>query len=198
MAFESTTIMTTTDPSKVAADLNDLVRPALVELGSLEVSVVAALTGPMTGMYALSNRWETLEAWSAAEATMAQQMLGGGELAQVAARYQTVQRVISRDLLEAGTCTGQYLNASRFSITSAPQGLEHAAKVMIDAGVNGVRALSVMAGGDMSGHLIGGAFVDSLDTLSDALAATAADDQFMADIAEIGAKLESRTIFRIL
>lgn len=198
MAYQSSTIMTATDPSMVAGDLNDLVKPALDELGALEVTMSVAMTGPMAGMYVLTNRWETMDAWAVAEAAMAQQAVSDREMAQTVARYQITQRVASREILEAGACTGQYLGASRFSITSAPKGMENGAQLMIDAGVNGMRTLMVIAGGDMTGHLFGVAYLDSLDTLNDALIATAADEQFIADVTEIGAKLESRTIFRVL
>lgn len=195
MAIESNSIFNLTDPGALGTDLNDVVRPALEGLGALEVRGGLALTGPMTGMGVLSSRWESLGAWAASQAASE---APGSPLAEVASRYQLTQRLISQDLHEAGTTSGDFLTAVRFSFTSAPQGLENAANVTVSAGAKGVRILSVLAGGDMTGHLIGAVFLDSLDQLPDVVAAGQGDPQFMADMAAAGGQLQSRTLFRLI
>ena len=61
-----------------------------------------------------------------------------------------------------------------------------------------MRISQVLAGGDMTGHLIGAMFLDSLDGLPDILAKVNADAQFVSDVQGAGGKLESRTIFRAI
>ena len=196
MAIESSTIMTVSDPSKLEADLNDVVRPALEAMGALEVMAGVALTGPMTGMGILSSRWESLGGWATASAEMEARMAPGGGQAELAERYQVAQRIIASTMHEAGDNTGSFLNASRYSFTAPPQGLDNAAKVSIAAGAKGLRISHVLAGGDMTGNVIGAMFMDSLDGLPDILASVTADSQFVADVQAAGGKLESRTIFR--
>jgi len=196
MTVESSTIMTISDPSKLAGDLNDVVRPALEAMGALEVIAGVALTGPMTGMGVLSSRWESLGAWATASAEMEARMAPGGGQAELAERYQIAQRIIAHTLHEAGDTTGSFLNASRYSFTGPPQGLENAAELAVGAGAKGLRISRVLAGGDMTGHVIGSMFLDSLDGLPDILAGITSDSQFVADVQAAGGKLESRTIFR--
>ncbi|MGI9597601.1 MAG: hypothetical protein ACR2QK_15665 [Acidimicrobiales bacterium] len=198
MAFESNTIMAVSDPSKVASDLNDLVNPALREAGALNVMAAEALTGTMTGLYILSTRWDSLEKWAAVQTEMADRMAAGGPLAELSARYQTQQRIVSEDLVEAGTTSGRFINATRYSVASPPDGLQQAADVTVAGGAEGIRITSVLAGGDMSGHVIGALFLDSLDSLPGVIAATRADAEYMANIAAAGAQLQSRTIFRVI
>jgi hypothetical protein len=196
MTVESSTILMISDPSKLAGDLNDVVRPALEAMGALEVIAGVALTGPMTGMGILSSRWESLGAWATATAEMETRMAPGGGQAELAERYQIAQRIIAHTLHAAGDTTGSFLNASRYSFTGPPQGLENAAELAVGAGAKGLRISRVLAGGDMTGHVIGAMFLDSLDGLPDILAGITADAQFVADVQAAGGKLESRTIFR--
>ncbi|MDH3731796.1 MAG: hypothetical protein OES13_11870 [Acidimicrobiia bacterium] len=198
MAIESSTIMTISDPSKLEGDLNDTVRPALEKMGALEVMAGVALTGPMTGMGLLSSRWESLGAWAAASAEMESRMAPGGGQAELAERYQIAQRIIAHSMHEAGDTTGSFVNASRYSFTGLPQGLENAAQLAIGAGAKGLRISQVLAGGDMTGHVIGAMFLDSLDGLPDILAGITSDSQFVTDVQAAGGKLESRTIFRAI
>ncbi|MCP3933758.1 MAG: hypothetical protein GY708_00145 [Actinomycetia bacterium] len=155
-----------------------------------------ALTGPMTGMGVLSSRWESLGDWATASAEMETRMGPGGGQAELAERYQIAQRIIASPMHEAGDNTGAFLNASRYSFTSPPGGLDHAAQVAIAAGAKGLRISQVLAGGDMTGHVIGAMFMDSLEGLPDILASITADAQFVADAQAAGGKLEARTIFR--
>lgn len=196
MAIESSTLMTISDPSKLEGDLNDVVRPALEAMGALEVMGGVALTGQLTGTGFLSSRWEKLGAWAAASAEMEARMAPGGGQAELAERYQVVQRLIASPLHEAGDASGSFINVSRYSFTSPPQGLENAAQLAIGAGANGLRISQMLTAGEMTGHVIGVMFLDSLDGLPDILAATTADSQFVADVQAAGGKLESRTIFR--
>ena len=198
MAIESNTIMTISDPSQLDGDVNDVVRPALEAMGALEVLAGVALTGPMTGMGFLSSRWDSLGAWATAAAEMEARMAPGGGQAELAERYQIAQRIIGQSMHEAGDATGSFVNASRYSFTSPPQGLENAAQLAIGAGAKGLRISQVLAGGDMTGHVIGAMFLDSLDGLPDILGTITADSQFVADVQAAGGKLESRTIFRTI
>ena len=97
-----------------------------------------------------------------------------------------------------GDATGSFVNASRYSFTSPPDGLDHAAQVTMGAGAKGLRISYVVAGGDMTGHLIGAMFLDSLDGLVDILATVSSDAQFLANAQAAGGKLEARTIFRMI
>lgn len=196
MTIESSTLMTISDPSKMEADLNEVVRPALEAMGALEVMAGVALTGLMTGMGLLSSRWESLGAWAAASAEMDARMAPGGGHAELAERYHVAQRIIGHTMHEAGDNSGSFLNASRYSFAAPPQGLENAAQLAVGAGANGLRISQVLAGGDMTGHVIGAMFMDSLDGLPEILAAITSDSQFVADVQAAGGKLESRTIFR--
>jgi hypothetical protein len=196
MTIEISTLMTISDPSKLETDLNDTVRPALTALGAQEVIAGIALSGPMTGLGLLSTRWDSLGAWATASSQMEAQMAPGGERAQLAERYQITQRIIAQTMHEAGDSSGAFVNASRYSFTAPPQGLDNAAKLAIGAGANGLRISQVLAGGDMTGHVIGAMFMDSLDVLPDLLASITSDSQFVADVQAAGGKLESRTIFR--
>lgn len=196
MAIESSTLMTISEPSSLEGDLNDVVRPALEAMGALEVMGGVALTGQLTGMGLLSSRWESLDAWAAASAEMEARMAPGGGQAELAERYQVVQRLIAHPLHEAGDTTGSFVNVSRYSFTSPPQGLDNAAQLAIGAGAKGLRISQMLAAGDMTGHVVGAMFLDSLDDLPEILAAITADSQFGADVQAAGGKLESRTIFR--
>jgi hypothetical protein len=196
MTIESNTIMTIGDPTRLAGDFNDIVKPALESMGAIEVIAGVALTGPMTGMGILSSRWETLDGWAASSAAMEAQMAPGGGQAQLAERYQVAQRMIAETMHEAGEGTGSFANVSRYSFTGPPQGVENAGNLVMGAGAKGVRISRILAGGDMTGHVTGSIFLDSLDDLPGILAASASDAQFVADIQAAGGRLESRTIFR--
>jgi hypothetical protein len=193
MAIESNSSFTISDPSRVASDLNDVVRPGMQALGALEVTGAVAMTGPVTGMGVVSTRWESMDQWAAADAAGADP---DSDMAELAARYQITQRIISQDLHEAGNASGSFLNASRYSFAGPPPGLENAANLAVSAGANGLRIVRVLAGGDMTGHVIGAMFLDSLEALPDILASITSDAQFVADVQSAGGKLESRTIFR--
>ena len=75
-------------------------------------------------------------------------------------------------------------------------GLPYAADQVVAAGANGMRIVSVLSGGEMTGHYIAAMFLDSLEPLPDILASLGADEQFVANSMASGAKLESRTLFR--
>lgn len=197
MAIESSTIVTTTEPGAVAGDVKDTITPALADLGVIDVSVAQALTGPMLGAYALNTRWETLDQWAAADATMAERMAAGGALTDMVARYDQQQRILASNLIDVGG-TGRFVSVSRYSITSPPEGLDHAADLTTGAGANGLRVSTILAGGEMSGQLLGAIFVDSLDLLPTLTATALADAEYQASIAAAGAQLVSRTIFRML
>ena len=125
-------------------------------------------------------------------------MAPGGDQAEMAGRYQIAQRVIAQSVHEAGDTTGSFVNASRYSFASPLQGMDNAAQLAISAGANGLRISQVLAGGDMTGHVVGALFLDSLDALPDILAAITADAQFVSDVQAAGGKLESRTIFWVV
>jgi hypothetical protein len=195
MAIESNSIFTMSDPSRVASDLNDVVRPAMQALGALTVTGAVAMTGPMIGMGVMSTRWESMDQWAAANAAGADP---DGAMAELASRYQITQRIISQDLHEAGNTSGSFLTASRYSFAGPPPGLENAADLAVSGGANGLRIIRVLAGGDMTGHVIGTTFLDSLEALPDILASITSDAQFVADVQSAGGHLESRTIFRTM
>ena len=193
MAMQSNTIFSISDPSRLASDLNDVVRPGMEAMGALEVTAALAMTGPMIGMGVLSTRWETLGQWAAAQAAGEDP---DGDMAELASHYQLAQRIVTQDMHEAGDPTGSFVNASRYSFTSPPQGMENAANLAVSAGANGLRIGRGLAGGDMTGHGLGGIYLDSLDGLPDILGTITADSQFVADVQAAGGHLESRTIFR--
>ena len=195
MTVESNTIMTISDPSRLEGDVG-VVGSGLQALGALEVVAGVALTGPMTGMGILSSRWESLGAWADAAAQMEAQAAADPAQAEMVGRYEIAQRIVGHTLHEAGDTTGAFVNASRYSFTAAPQGLDNAAQLAIDAGAKGLRINQVIAGGDMTGHVIGAMFLDSLSDLPDILARITADSQFVSDVQAAGGKLESRTIMR--
>jgi len=58
--------------------------------------------------------------------------------------------------------------------------------------------LNTFSGGDMSGQIIGGIALDSLDAMSGIIAEAQADAQFRVDLAASGATLQSRTVFRTI
>jgi hypothetical protein len=180
----------------VGKDLNDHVAPALVEGGAQGVLVGESLTGPTMGTYVLNSQWESLGAGAASSNAMTTRMAPGGDLADLAGRYQPIQRIISQTMFEAGSSDGAFISASRFTFTSPLGGLENTGQIATTNGANGARISSVLAGGDMTGHLIGAMFFDSLDALPGLLASFASDPQFMADVAAAGGHLESRTIFQ--
>ncbi len=193
MAVQSNTIFAISDPSRLASDLNDVVRPGMEAMGALEVTGGVAMTGPMIGMGVLSTRWESLGQWAAAQAAGEDP---DGDMAELASRYQLAQRIITQDMHEAGDPTGSFVNASRYSFTSTPGGLDNAAELAVSAGANGLRIGRVLAGGDMTGHVIGAIYLDSLDGLPDILGSITSDSQFVADVQAAGGHLEARTIFR--
>ena len=198
MAIEVNSLMTVSDPSRLSSDFHDTVHGALMEAGALEVNGYVGLSGPMTGMAGLQSRWESLGQWAEASAAMEATMTPGGAMAEMAERYQLAQRIIGTDMLEAGNPSGAFVIASRYSFTAAPQGLDNAAKLALAAGANGLRIMSVLAGGDMTGHIIGATFLDSLDAMPGVLASITSDAQFVADVQAAGGHLESRTIFRVI
>lgn len=196
MAVEVNALYAPTDLSNLAEDWNDRAQPVIDASGAVESTCWMALSGPMTGMFAVSTRWETLGQWATASADMAARMVEGGDLADLAARYQITQRIVTVDLVEAGSPSGPFLNASRYSATAPPVGLDHAAERSVAAGANGVRISSVLSGGEMTGHLIGAIYLDSFDVLPDLLASLGSDAQFGANTRAMGGRLEGRTLFR--
>lgn len=198
MAFESDTLVVATDPSNLAADFADVVAPGLTGAGATEVSMGLALTGQLTGQYVISSRWESLGAWMAANDAMATRMAPGGELAHFADRYQIVQRLLSEDVLEAGSASGAAFTASRYSFTGPPQGFDHAAALATGAGANGIRIVRLLAAGELTGHIVGATYYDSLEAMPGVLAATTSDAEFIQNVTDAGGKLESRTIFQLL
>lgn len=199
MSFDSATFFTASDPSRIGDDLETGIRPALSELGSTDVAIGEPLANQPIGTYVMTTRWSSLADWSAAQVEMAERMSPGGALAELAGRYQPQQRVLMQELHEAGTTTGTpFVAASRFSVTGRPVGLDHAAKVAMDAGASGARVVSVLSGLDMTGHVIGITYLDGMDRFPDIVAAAWADEQFGADLQQYGAQLQSRTFFRML
>lgn len=198
MAFEADTLFVATDPSNITADFADVVAPGLTEAGAIEVRMGLALTGQLTGHYVLSSRWEALGAWMAANDAMAARMAPGGDLAHFAERYQIVQRLISEDVLEAGSASGAAFTASRYSFTGPPQGFDHAASLAMGAGANGVRIVRLLAAGEWTGHVVGVIYYDSLDAMPGVLAATTSDAQFIQNVTDAGGNLEARTVFQLL
>jgi hypothetical protein len=195
MAIEINTLMTTTEPSQLAADWNDTVQLAMLDAGAVGASCWVAMSGQLTGDIALSTRWESLGQWATASAAMEARM-AGGDLAQLAGRYQIAQRVVGVDVQEAGTTSGPFMSAGRYSFTGPPIGLEHATNLTVGAGAHGGRSNSVISGGEMTGHFIAAMFLNSFEKLPDILASNVADEQFMANAQAAGANLESRTLFR--
>lgn len=195
MALQSNTIFAISDPSRLSSDLNDVVRPQMEAAGATEVTGAVGMTGQLLGMGVMSTRWNSLGQWADAQAAAEHP---DGDIAKLAARYEIAQRIITVDMHEAGDCTGAFLNASRYSFTAAPDGMDNAADLAVSAGAKGLRIGRVLAGSEWTGHVIGAVYLDSLDALPDILAAITADSQFVADVQAAGGHLESRTIFRTI
>lgn len=197
MAYTSSTFMTTTDPSKVADDVNNVVRPALMEMGAQEVMAAEAMTGPV-GAYVLNTRWESLESWAAAQAGMAANTAPGGPMAELMERYEPLQRALFQDEATAGTAEGAYGVATRFSVTAAPQQLDHAAGLAVAGGANGIRILTVVAGAEMTGQVVGAVFLDSPDAMAGVMDAVQGDATYQETLAAAGAQLQARTLYRMI
>ena len=88
--------------------------------------------------------------------------------------------------------------ASRYSFSSAPTGLDHAAEITHGAGANGARIMQIMSGGEWSAQLIGAMCMDDLEVLDAIMTKTSTDSQFIENAQASGARLESRSIFRRL
>ncbi len=198
MTYESATLMTVTDPTRVAGDFHEHAKGAIMATGANEVTAWECMTGPMVGIHGVVTNWDSLDEMAASQVAMAANMAPGGSLADLAERYQWVNRIVSEVIHEAGDCQGAYVNTTRFSFATLPEGMEHAGELALGAGANGLRIMTVLAGGEISGQLIGSAFVDSLDTAAGVVAATRADTRFMADLAQSATQLEARTLFRRL
>lgn len=197
MTFISSTFMTTTDPSKVADDVNNIVRPALTEMGAKEVLAAEAMTGPV-GAYVLSTSWDSLESWAAAQAGMAANTAPGGPMADLMERYEPLQRVLFQEEATAGTPQGAYGVATRFSVTSPPQQLDHAAELAVGGGANGIRIMTAVAGAEMTGQVVGAVFLDSPDDMGGVMAAVQSDATYQATLTASEAQVQTRTLYRII
>lgn len=196
MSYEISTIYAGPDRATFTEDLNTQARPMITDAGAKEVTGWQAFTGPMTGLAAITSRWESLDDVGAWMADMAQRSAAGGDLADLVSRYQLVTRVVGRDLAEAGTPAGSVLAATRFSFGATPVGLDRAAELGVESGANGVRILAIIMGGEMTGQVIGGTFYDSMDTMASAIETISGNPEFVANAQAGEAKLESRTIFQ--
>lgn len=197
MTIESNTFLAVSDPTTLAADVNRTVRPALEDLGASEVTAALGLTGQMTGVGVLTARWSSLDTWAAATAEMATRMAPGGSEAELADRYQVADRMLSSVLHDAGEHSGAFLCGHRYSFGGAPVGLEESASAFVAAGATSMRFSEIFAGG-MTGQVFGAMSIDSLDNLTEILAATSLDSQAMTALRAAGGKLETRVVLRVV
>jgi hypothetical protein len=196
MAYEIDTVYSTSDRASFAGDLNNSIRPMVTDAGAKELTGWDVLTGPMAGGVVITSRWKSLDTAVAWMAEAGRQAATDGDMAKMAGRYQLLFRGAFQDLAKMGKPSGLYRSAARFSIASAPAGLDHALQIGIDAGANGGRAQTAVIAGDMTGQLFGNFFYPSLDGFPTTLAATSTDRQFTANAAASTAQLLSRTIFQ--
>ena len=198
MSYDIGTILSGPDLASAKSDFNNGAKPLATKGGASQVSGWQAISGSLVGNYAVITRWDSLDAAGDWIAETSEQAGPGGDTEQLLSRYQVVMRGIFEEVVDVGDPSGKYMMVSRFTMGASPIGLDYAAQLPVDAGANGARITLGLSVGEWSGQLVGSTFFDSLDTLAGVLGQVSRDERFRANAVASGAKLESRTIMRVL
>lgn len=198
MGYSIGTIMTGPDLVSATEDFNNGAKPLFEAAGASSVAGWQLTSGPLTGAYGITSRWDSLDAADAFMVESAKQAAAGGDIGTMVSRYQVQLRGLFEELTEIGTTSGKYMVTSRFSTSGPLVGLDYAANLTTGSGAKGAIIGSAISMGEFSGQLVGQSFYDSLDVAAETLKKVSSDAQFVANAVAGGTKLESRIIFRSL